>query len=67
MRYYILDYGKDLIEYAQELSEKIRKDGHHLIEYFTDADGLMCLEELTEDEFLDHFKKVKDAFTNPST
>jgi hypothetical protein len=67
MRYYILDYGKDLIEYAQELSEKIRKDGHHLIEYFTDADGLMCLEELTEDEFLDHFKKVKDAFTNSTT
>jgi hypothetical protein len=67
MRYYILDYGKDLIEYAQSLSEKIRKDGHHLIEYFTDADGLMCLEELTEDEFLDHFKKVKDAFTNPTT
>jgi hypothetical protein len=27
----------------------------------------MCLEELTEDEFLDHFKKVKDAFTNPTT
>lgn len=67
MRYYILDYGKDLIEYAQGLSERIRKDGHHLIEYFTDADGLMCLEELTEDEFLDHFKKVKDAFTNPTT
>lgn len=67
MKYYILDYGRDMIEYAYGLSERIRKDGHHLIEYFTDADGLMCLEELTEDEFLDHFKKVKDAFTNPST
>jgi len=67
MRYYILDYGKDLIEYAHSLSERIRKDGHHLIEYFTDADGLMCLEELTEDEFLDHFKKVKDAYTDSTT
>lgn len=67
MRYYILDYGQNMIEYAHGLSERLRKDGHHLIEYFTDADGLMCLEELTEDEFLDHFKRVKDAFTNPTT
>jgi hypothetical protein len=44
MRYYLLDYGRDLIEYAHGISERIRKDGHHLIEYFTDADGLMCLE-----------------------
>ena len=67
MRYYILDYGKDLIEYAHGISERIRKDGHHLIEYFTDADGLMCWEELTEDEFLDHFKKIKDAYTNSTS
>jgi len=67
MRYYILDYGKDLIEYAHRISERIRKDGHHLIEYFTDADGLMCLEELTEDEFLDHFKKIKDAYTDSTS
>ena len=67
MRYYILDYGKDLIEYAHGISERIRKDGHHLIEYFTDADGLMCLEELTEDEFLDHIKKIKDAYTDSTT
>jgi hypothetical protein len=67
MRFFLLDYGRDLIEYAHVISERLRKDGHHLIEYFTDADGLMCLEELTEDEFLDHFKKVKDAYNNSTT
>ena len=67
MRYYLLDFGKDMIPYASQISESVRKDGHHLIEYFTDADGLLCLEELTEDEFLDHFKRVKDAYTNPPT
>ena len=64
MRYYILDYGKDLIEYAKSLSERIRKDGHHLIEYLTDADGLLCLEEISEDDFLDHFKKVEQHYKN---
>jgi hypothetical protein len=49
------------------MSAMLRKDGHHLIEYFTDADGLMCLEEISEDEFLDHFKKVKDAYNNSTT
>jgi hypothetical protein len=64
MRYYLLDYGRDLIEYAYGISERIRKDGHHLIEYLTDSDGLMCLEEISEDEFLDHFKKVEAYYKN---
>jgi hypothetical protein len=64
MRYYLLDYGKYLIEYAHGLLERIRKDGHHVIEYFTDANGLMCLEEIGEDEFLDHFKKVEQHYKN---
>jgi hypothetical protein len=64
MRYYILDFGKDMITYASEISDGVRKDGNHLIEYFTDADGLLCLEELTEDEFLDHFKRVEDHYKN---
>jgi hypothetical protein len=64
MRFFILDYGRDLIEYAHGISERIRKDGHHIIEYFTDADGLMCLEEISEDEFLDHFKKVEQHYKN---
>jgi hypothetical protein len=25
--------------------------------YLTNADGLMCVEEIDENEFLDHFKK----------
>jgi len=64
MRYYLLDFGREMISYARQLSDKIREDGNHIIEYYTDASGLLCLEELSEDEFLDHFKKVEEHYKN---
>jgi hypothetical protein len=62
--YYLLDTGKNMTSLAISIEKNLKKNGHHVLFYLTDADGLLCLEEITEDEFLDHYsnnnKKTKE-------
>jgi hypothetical protein len=60
MKYYLVDHGKLMIEACNVLTDFLTSQGHHYVVYLTNADGLMCVEEIEENEFLDHFKK-KDA------
>jgi len=46
-----------MIAEANVLTDHLTKQGFHYVVYLTDADGLMCVEEIDENEFLDHFKK----------
>ena len=57
MRYYLIDHGKEMIEAGKQLTDYLTAQGFHYIVYLTDADGLLCCEEIDENEFLDHFKK----------
>jgi hypothetical protein len=59
MKFYILDYGKDMIHEGKVITDYLEKMQFHHIAYLTNADGLLCLEEIDEDEFLSHFKKAK--------
>jgi hypothetical protein len=59
MKFYILDYGKDMIHEGKVITDYLEKMQFHHIAYLTNADGLLCLEEVDEDEFLSHFKKAK--------
>jgi hypothetical protein len=59
MRYYLVDHGKEMIEAANAVTDYLTKLGCHYVVYLTDADGLMCVEEIDENEFLDHFKNYK--------
>jgi hypothetical protein len=61
MKYAILDYGKEMVDTAQVLLNQLQSEGAHMIIYLTDADGLLCLEYITEDEFLDHYKKTNNG------
>ena len=54
-KYYMLDTGRDMTSFAVQIEKNLRKNGDHVLLYMTDADGLLCLEEITEDEFLDHY------------
>jgi hypothetical protein len=56
MRYYTLDYGKEMVEASKPITDYLEREGFHYVAYFTNADGLLCLEEIDEDEFLNHFK-----------
>lgn len=53
--YYLLDTGKDMLPYARLVEGELIKDGHHVVKYLTDVDNLLCIEEITEDAFLDHY------------
>ena len=57
MRYYLVDHGREMIEAANAVTDHLSKQGCHYVVYLTDADGLMCVEEISENEFLDHFKR----------
>ena len=57
MRYYLVDHGKEMLEAANVVTDLLIKQGCHYVVYLTDADGLMCVEEISENEFLDHFKR----------
>ena len=62
-KYYLLDAGKNMINFARALADELKTAEAHVVMYLTDVDGLMCLEEITEDEFLDHYasnKKTKE-------
>lgn len=56
-KYYLLDTGSKMTSFAVALDKHLRDGGDHVILYLTDAEGLLCLEEITEDEFLDHYTK----------
>lgn len=58
MKFYILDYGKDMVEAGKKITDYLENEGFHHVAYLTNADGLLCLEEIDEDEFLNHFKNT---------
>lgn len=62
-KYYLLDAGKNMIKFAKALEDELKAEEAHIVFYLTDVEGLMCLEEISEDEFLDHYasnKKTKE-------
>lgn len=60
-RYFVIDSGEQMIEYAELIIERLRKDGCHFINYSTDQPYFLGVEEVTEDEFLKHFKPYGQA------
>lgn len=59
MRYYIIDSGERMVEFADMIGARLKKDGHHYIQYLTNLPEYLGVEEVTEDDFLDHYKKVQ--------
>lgn len=55
-KYFIIDYGKDVKEYAEIIKNTLEKQKCHIIYVETDCDNFFGVEELTEDEFLNYFK-----------
>ena len=63
MKFYLLDYGKEMLEASKKITDYLEREGFHYIAYLTNADGLLCLEEIDEDEFLNQLKNTKHAKT----
>ena len=57
-KYYIVDYGKDMLECAEALVNKLKEDKHHVVVYLTDMEYLCSAMEISEDEFLSHYSII---------
>lgn len=61
MAFYMIDMGPNMTQLGQAVETELKKDGHHLVIYLTDMPNLLCVEELNEDQFLDHFKNTNNG------
>jgi Ethanolamine utilization protein EutJ (predicted chaperonin) len=60
-KYFIIDYGKDVKEYAEIIRRTLEKQKAHIIYIETDCANFLGVEELSEDEFLNYFKSAVNA------
>ena len=59
-RYFIVDSGEKMLSIAETIEDAMRKNGYHFVSYLTSQDHYLAIEEIDEDEFLNHFKKYKE-------
>lgn len=55
-KFYIVDSGKEMLPIADKLMKDFKVEGHHYLNYLTDQDYYLAVEEVNEDVFLDHVK-----------
>ena len=48
-KYYLIDYGKDVKEYAELIKRTLEKKKCHIMYIQTECDNFLVVEELTED------------------
>lgn len=61
MKYFIIDAGKEFMTIAEILVKEFKSRDYHVAFFYTDHPKLMCVEEVTEDEFLDCFSNEKNT------
>lgn len=58
-RFFIIDSGEKMLSISETIENEMKRQGFHYICYLTSQDHYLAVEEVTEDEFLNHFKKHK--------
>lgn len=56
-KYYIIDCGANMREYARILETRLIIEKAHYLIYLTDLPNFLGFEEVTEDMFLDQYKQ----------
>jgi hypothetical protein len=59
-RFFIIDTGEKMLSIAETIEDAMRKNGYHFVSYLTSQEHYLAIEEIDEDEFLNHFKKYKE-------
>ena len=54
-RYYIIDYGKDMLELAEVMVGHLKEKNYHTVIYLTDLPDNLMVNEVDQDMFLEHF------------
>jgi hypothetical protein len=63
-RYYIIDTGQKMLEAAKVLEKYCVANKFHYVMYLTGEEYYLAMEELNEEEFLDHFTNSNKNTTN---
>jgi hypothetical protein len=50
--------GEKMISIAETIEDAMKKNEYHYVSYLTSQDHYLAVEEIEEDEFLNHFKKA---------
>jgi hypothetical protein len=58
-RFFIIDTGEKMLSIAETIEDAMRKNGYHFVSYLTSQDHYLAVEEVDEEEFLNHFKSYK--------
>ena len=58
-RFFIIDSGEKMLSISESIEDQMKKQGFHFVAYLTSQEHYLAVEEITEDEFLNHFKKSK--------
>lgn len=56
-RFFIIDSGEKMLSISVGIENQLKQQGFHYVAYLTSQDHYLAVEEVTEDEFLNHFKK----------
>ncbi len=59
-RYFIIDVGEKMLSISISVEQTLKEKGFHYVSYLTSQDHYLAVEEVDEDEFLNHFKKYKE-------
>ena len=58
-RFFIIDSGEKMLSISERIEHELKSKGFHYVAYLTSQDHYLAVEEVTEDEFLNHFKKYE--------
>jgi hypothetical protein len=59
-KFYIIDSGEKVLGITEQIESYMQKKGYHYVSYLTSQDHYLAVEEVDEDEFLNHFSKYKE-------
>jgi len=54
-RYFIIDYGKDMLDLAEVVVAELKSKNFHTVIYLTDLPENLMVNEVDQDMFLEHF------------
>jgi len=59
-RYFIIDYGRDMLELAEVNVDYLKENNYHTVIYLTDLPDNLMVNEVTQEKFLDHFALLSE-------
>jgi len=59
-RYFIIDYGRDMLEVAEVIVNDLKAKNYHTVIYLTDLPDNLMVNEVDQDMFLSHFSLMRE-------